>query len=400
MSTESRAAQAAPTPTWTPTKAPAIPAPSPRPSRYPAAGGRVYNFSAGPATLPLEVLEEARAALIDFAGLGAGVLEVSHRSGEFLALVDETLALLKELMGVPDSHKILLAHGGGQLQFSMVPMNLIACRPARKALYVDTGVFSSRALDIATRYGYVNVPAHSRENEYDRIPEIDPATVDPEASYLHITTNNTVMGTRWVDFPETGDVPLVGDMTSEVLSRTVDVSRFGCLYAGAQKNLAPPGMALVVVREDLLGHALPETPSVMNFADLAADGRSLLNTPPSFTIYVMNRMLHWVRAQGGVSTLEQRNEAKAALLYEVIDADGFYRGFSLPEYRATMNATFDLPTSDLTEAFLAEATAEGLYALRGHSARGAVRASIYNAMPEEGVQALAAFMTEFRRTRG
>lgn len=351
--------------------------------------------------MPLPVMEATREALADFAGLGAGVVEISHRSAEFLALVEESFALLRELLAIPEHYRILLAHGGGQLQMSMVPFNLIAYRPARKALYIDSGVFASRALDIATRYGYVHVPGHSRDSDYDRIPAFDASWIDPEASYLYITTNNTVMGTRFQSFPDTGDLPLVGDMTSELLSRPIDVSRFGLIFAAAQKNLAPSGLALVILREDLMGHALPQTPRIMNYAELGKDAYALANTPTSLSVYMMRDVLRWVKAEGGVSEMERRAGLRSRRLYEVIDASGgFYRGYALPEHRSAMNVTFTLPDAERLERFLAEADQAGLYALKGHTARGGVRASIYNAMPMEGVALLADFMRDFQRRNG
>ena len=367
---------------------------------YPAPGHRVYNFGAGPATFPLSVLEEAREALADFKGLGAGVIEISHRSPEFLEMITECDALLRELMSIPPGYRVLYAHGGGQLQFSMVPFNLIAWRPARKALYIDTGSFASRAAEIAMRYGFTHVPGHSRETGYDRIPEFDPAWLEPDASYLHITTNNTAMGTRWAHIPDCGDLPLVGDLTSEILSRPMDVSRFGLIYAGAQKNLAPPGLAVVIIREDLMGHALPTTPKLMNYAELAKDPYSLTNTPTVLSLYMMRLMLGWMKDRGGVARMEESNEEKAARIYRILDGGGFYRGYALPQYRSIMNVTFTLADAGLLTRFLEEAHLAGLYALRGHGARGGVRASLYNAMPMEGVDALAAFITEFERRNG
>jgi phosphoserine aminotransferase len=361
----------------------------------------VYNFTAGPSMLPLSVMEQAREALLDFAGLGAGVVEISHRSPEFTRIVEEALTLLRELLAVPDSHRILLAHGGGQLQMSMVPFNLIAYRPARKALYVDSGLFASRAVEIGARYGYVHVPAHSRETDYDRVPELEPAMLDADASYLYLVGNNTVMGTRFPRFPDTGALPLVVDMTSELLSRPLDIARFGVIFAGAQKNLAPSGLAVVIVREDLLGHALPTTPRVMNYQELASDPLSMANTPTTLSVYMMWLMLRWVAEHGGVAEMERRAAQRSGLLYDVIDTSGgFYRGYAVPAHRATMNATFTLADEALLEPFLAEAEQAGLYALKGHAARGGVRASIYNAMPPEGVQMLAEFMREFQRRRG
>lgn len=368
---------------------------------YPLPGHRVYNFGAGPAAFPLAVMEQAREAMVDFAGLGAGILEISHRSREFLALIEESDALLRELMDIPQDYRMLLAHGGGQLQFSMVPFNLIARKPARKALYVDTGVFASRAIEIAARYGYVHVPAHSRENNYDRIPAFHPDWLEPDASYLHITTNNTVMGTRWATIPDCGALPLVGDMTSEILSRAIDVRRFGLIYAGAQKNLAPPGLAVVIIRSDLIGHALPETPRLMNYGELAKDPHSLANTPTSLSVYMMRLMLGWVKEQGGVPAMERRAAERARLVYDEVDrSGGFYRPYARPEHRSTMNVTFTVSDPGLLERFVDEADQAGLYALKGHYARGGIRASMYNAMPTEGAKALADFMVEFQRRNG
>jgi phosphoserine aminotransferase len=380
--------------------------PSPVPIRpagkaRPAPGGRVYNFNAGPAMMPLSVMEEAREALVDFAGLGAGIAEISHRGREFLAVVEESFALLRELLGIPERYRLLLAHGGGQLQMSMVPFNLIAYRPARKALYVDSGVFAARAIEIGARYGYVHVPAHSRDSDYDHVPALAPDAIDPEASYLYLTTNNTVMGTRFQTFPASGAVPLVADMTSELLSRPIDVSRFGVIFAGAQKNLAPAGLALVIVREDLLGHALPMTPRILNYEEIAKDSHSLPNTPSTLTVFMMCLMLRWMKAQGGVPEMERRAELRSRLLYEAIDASGgFYRGYARPAHRSTMNVTFTLGDAALLERFLAEADQAGLYALKGHASRGGVRASMYNAMPVEGVELLVDFMRTFQRRHG
>jgi phosphoserine aminotransferase len=367
----------------------------------PAPGGRVYNFTAGPAMLPLPVMEQAREALTDFGGLGAGVVEISHRSEEFMALVEESFALLRDLLGIPVGYRVLLAHGGGQLQMSMVPFNLIAYRPARRALYIDSGVFASRAIEIGARYGYVHVPGHSRDSDYDRVPAFDASWLDPEASYLYLTTNNTVMGTRFQSFPDTGALPLVGDMTSELLSRRIDVGRFGLIFASAQKNLAPAGLSLVIVREELLGHALPMTPRILNYAELAKDPHALANTPSSLSVYMMCLMLRWLREQGGVGEMERRAEARARLLYERIDASGgFYRGYALPAHRSAMNVTFTLPEPALQERFLAQAERAGMMGLKGHAARGGVRASLYNGMPQEGAALLADFMAEFQRRNG
>jgi len=360
---------------------------------------RVHNFGAGPSTLPLPVLKRIQEEMLDFAGLGASVIEVSHRSSEFMRMAGETREHLRRLMNVPASHSILFAHGGGHMQFSAVPLNLLGLKPSRKALYVDTGNFALRAIEDAGRQGYIRTIASGRNSDYDRIPELNPQDLDPDACYLHITTNNTAMGTRWNTWPDSGNIPLVGDMTSDILSRHVDVNRFGLIYASAQKNVGIAGAAVVIVRKDLLGHALPDTPNLLNYQQLDEDN-SLTNTVPTFTIYVMKLLLEWLEEQGGLEAMEAANERKAKLLYDVLDRSAYYRAYVQPAHRSTMNVTFTLPDNTRLERFLAEAHRNGLYALKGHSFRGGVRASIYNAMTEAGVRALADFMTEFERRNG
>jgi len=360
---------------------------------------RVHNFNAGPSTLPVSVLERIQSELLDFAGLGASVIEVSHRSQEFMRLVEETREQVRRLMNVPASHAILFCHGGGHMQFSAVPLNLLGLKPARKALYVDTGNFALRAIEDASRQGYIRTIASGRNTDYDRIPELEPGDLDPDASYLHLTTNNTAMGTRWNAWPDAGAIPLVGDMTSDILSRRVEVSRFGVIYASAQKNVGIAGVSVVIVRKDLMGHALPGTPSLLDYRQLHEDG-SLTNTVPTFTLYVMKLLLEWLDDQGGLEAMEQANARKAKLLYDVLDRGAYYRAFAHRAHRSDMNITFTLPDAARLERFLAQAHENGLYALKGHSFRGGVRASIYNAMPEAGVRALAEFMTEFERRNG
>jgi phosphoserine aminotransferase len=361
---------------------------------------RVFNFTAGPAQLPLSVLHRVQEELLDFQGLGASIIEISHRSPEFERLLKETELLFRELMHIPDNYKVLFCHGGGQMQFSMVPLNLIGLKPAKKALYTLTGNFAERAAEEAEKYGTIRVIASSKDTHYDRIPEIDPQTIDPGASYLHITTNNTIMGTRWQKFPDTNGVPLVGDATSEILSREIDVTQFGLLFAGAQKNVAPSGLAIVIVREDLLGHVHPHTPKMLNYTQLAKDG-SLTNTVNTFAVYVANLVLQWLKNEGGVAAIEQVNDKKAARVYGVIDkSGGFYKPHAQPAHRSTMNITFNLRTPELLAKFLQESNAAGLYALKGHARLGGIRASLYNAMPLEGANALAGFMEEFQKKNG
>ncbi len=360
---------------------------------------RVFNFGPGPATLPLSVLQRAQEEFLDFQGLGASIIEISHRSPEFMALLDETDALFHELMELPKNYRILYAHGGGQMQFAMVPLNLMALKPAHKGLYVETGEFSKRAVAEAARFGTADVIATSEDTRFNRIPAMPTQRLDPGASYLHITTNNTICGTRWHRFPSADGIPLVGDATSEILSRRIDMSQFGMLYAGAQKNLGPPGLAIVIIREDLLGHAQPSTPKLLDYSVIAQD-HSLTNTANTFSIYISKLVLEWLKTQGGVAAIEALNERKAALVYAALDASGFYLPFAARTDRSIMNITFNLPTETLEERFLEQANGEGLYALKGHRALGGIRASLYNAMSMEGCQALVAFMQEFERRNG
>ena len=361
--------------------------------------GRIYNFSPGPAMLPDAVMVRIKEEFLNYGGLGASVIEISHRAKDFVAIVDGATSLFRELAGLPADYSVLFVAGGGRMQFSAVPLNLIGRSPSRKALYVETGVFSANAIKDAAPYGDIRVLASSRDTGFDRIPAVDPAAVDQDAAYVHITTNNTVYGSRWNAFPDTGQAPLVGDSTSEILSRVIDYSRFGVIYAGLQKNLGPSGTALVVIRKDLLGQALPVTPLLLNYASVEK-GNSLVNTPSTFNIYVTWLVLQWLKEQGGVAAIEAVNDAKAKLVYDVIDASSFYKGVVQPEHRSKMNITFHLPNQELLDQFLKGALKEGLYALKGYRDVGGVRASMYNAMPLEGAQTLAAYMKEFERKNG
>ena len=360
---------------------------------------RVYNFGAGPAMLPTPVMERIRDEFLDYRGMGVSVIEISHRSKEFQAIQDEAKALFRELAGLPDDYRILFVHGGARMQFAALPLNLAGRSPSRTCLYAETGNFSQLAIKDAKPFADVQVVVSGQGDGFRRIPALDPAAIDQTAAYLHITSNNTVCGTRWPEFPDAGNVPLVADQTSEILSRVIDYRRFGVVYAGLQKNLGPSGMAVVVIRKDLLGHAAPQTPLLLDYGQLDKDD-SLTNTTNTFAVYVVKCMLEWLREQGGVAALEERNRAKAACLYEVIDASAFYRGFADQACRSTMNVTFHLPSAELEQRFIAAALAEGLYALEGHRAIGGVRASLYNPMPLAGAEALAGFMREFERTHG
>lgn len=357
---------------------------------------RVFNFGAGPAMLPTAVMEKAQQEFLNYRGMGASLIEISHRSKEFDEVIDTADSLLAELANIPENYKILYVHGGAQMQFSAVPMNLINRHPSKKAVYVESGNFASLARKEASRYGNVIVAASSEKTDFDRIPEFNPADLDDDTSYVHITSNNTVYGTRWQEFPDTANIPLVADMTSELLSRRVDISKFGIIFAGLQKNLGPAGLACVIIREDLLGHAMPETPSLLNYKTYA-DKHSLANTNNTFAIYMMKLVLEWLKGEGGVDAIETRNEEKSALLYDAIDNSDFYLATVQTKHRSTMNVTFNLANNDLLDAFLDQALEAGLYALKGHRNVGGVRASIYNAMPREGCQALVDFMREFEK---
>ena len=360
---------------------------------------RVYNFGAGPAMLPLPVMERIRDEFLDYRGMGASLIEISHRSKEFDQVIDKCDELFRQLVKLPPNYKILYMHGGARMQFSSIPMNLMHRMPSHKAIYAKTGNFAELALQEAQRYGDVEEIVSSEETGYDRIPFVDPALVDQKASYFHITGNNTLYGTRWQHFPETGAVPLVCDMTSEILSRVVDYSKFGIIYAGMQKNIGPSGMAMVIIRDDLLGHAMKHTPLLLDFAVMNKD-HSLTNTTNTFAIYVASLVFEWLVEQGGVETIEQVNNEKARILYDALDHSSFYRPYVHPDHRSTMNVTFNLPSEELLNKFVKESQKEGLYALKGHRAVGGVRASIYNAMPLEGVKALVHFMAEFERKNG
>lgn len=357
---------------------------------------RVFNFSAGPATLPTAVMEKAQGEFLDYGGMGASVIEISHRSKEFDAIINETDALLTELAQIPENYKILYVHGGAQMQFSAVPMNLINRTGNRKAAYVESGNFAKLAAKEAARYGEITTAASSEASNYNRIPDFNPADLTDDNAYVHITSNNTIYGTQWQQFPNCGEIPLVADMTSELLSRRIDISQFGVIYAGMQKNLGPSGLAVVLIREDLLDHAIVETPNLLNYKTYA-DKHSLANTTNTFAIYMMKLVLEWLKDQGGVDSIEQQNNEKAGLIYDVVDNSDFYHGTAETAHRSVMNVTFNLTNNDLLDDFLAGALNTGLYALKGHRNVGGARASIYNAMPREGCQVLADYMQQFEK---
>jgi phosphoserine aminotransferase len=359
---------------------------------------RVFNFAAGPAALPLEVLEQAREELTDWRGSGMSVMEVSHRSKAFIAVAEEAERLMRSLLGVPAGYKVLFLQGGATGQFAAIPMNLTA--PGASADYVSTGSWSKKAIGEAKRLQVkVNVAGDEAASSYSTVPDAAALELTPGAAYVHYTPNETIGGVEFPYVPQTGRVPLVADMSSTILSRPIDVSRFGLIYAGAQKNIGPSGLCVVIVREDLLGKARPDTPSVWDYQAMAKDG-SMLNTPPTFGWYIAGLVLEWVRAQGGLEAMEARNRAKSELLYRTIDESGFYSNPVAKTCRSWMNVPFILARPELDQTFLTEAKAAGLVSLEGHRSVGGMRASLYNAMPLEGVQTLVAFMKEFQRRHG
>jgi phosphoserine aminotransferase len=357
---------------------------------------RAYNFSPGPAVLPVEVLEQARAELLDWNGSGMSVMEVSHRGEAFMRVAAEAEADLRELMGVPRNYKILFMQGGATAQFAILPLNLT--RPESVADYLDTGHWSRKAIAEARRYCTVHIAAEAG-GEGMRVPPQSELDVAPGAAYLHYTPNETISGVEFHYVPAVGSVPLVADMSSSILSRPIDVSRFALIYAGAQKNIGPAGLTLVIAREDLLGQARPATPSVFDYKAVADQG-SLLNTPPTFAWYVAGLVFKWLKRNGGVAAIGEANGAKARALYAAIDGSSFYSNHVAHDARSRMNVTFALRKPGLDSAFLEEAAQAGLHNLKGHRVLGGMRASLYNAMPIEGVEALTAFMSEFERRHG
>ena len=353
---------------------------------------RVYNFAAGPAAMPLEALQTAALEMCCYGSTGMSVMEMSHRSKMYLPIYQETVSLVRELMRVPDNYSILLLQGGATQQFAAIPMNLMT--KSGRADYIDSGNFAHGAMVEAGKYGQARCVASSREENYVRIPAWDEKTFDPEADYFYITTNNTIFGTRYSALPETGNVPLVADMSSNILSEKYDVSRFGVIYAGAQKNIGPAGVTLHIVRNDLPGHCLPNTPKIMDWQK-QIENDSMINTPPTYAIYMCGLCLKWLKKRGGVEGIEPVNIEKAKLLYDAIDNSRLFRGTADPASRSRMNVTFVTDSPDRDAEFVKEAAAHGLVNLKGHRLVGGIRASIYNAMPIEGVKALVEFMKEF-----
>ncbi|MCD8036293.1 MAG: 3-phosphoserine/phosphohydroxythreonine transaminase [Clostridiales bacterium] len=353
---------------------------------------RVYNFSAGPSMLPLEVLEKVQKELVCYGDSGMSVMEMSHRSKPFEKIIQSAEATLRELMNIPENYKVLFLQGGGSTQFAMIPLNLM--NKNNKCDIVLTGQWSKKAKSEALKYGKVNVIASSEDKVFSYIPELDKSKFDPEADYFYITYNNTIYGTRYTELPDTGNVPLVADISSNILSQEIDVSKFGLLFAGAQKNVGPAGVTVIIIREDLIGNAMDITPTMLDYK-IHADNASLYNTPPCFAIYVAGLVFEWVKEKGGVKAMQKINEKKAGILYNFLDESDFFKGTVVPKDRSLMNAPFVLPTEELNAKFIKEATVAGFVNLKGHRTVGGMRASIYNAMPVEGVEKLVAFMKKF-----
>ncbi|MBN1412929.1 MAG: 3-phosphoserine/phosphohydroxythreonine transaminase [Spirochaetales bacterium] len=353
---------------------------------------RVYNFSAGPSMLPENVLKQAQEEMLECRGSGMSVTEMSHRSKVFDDIIVEAESLLRELMNIPANYKVLFLQGGASTQFAMVPMNLF--RKSKVADFINTGAWSKKAISESKKFGKVNVVASSEGDKFTKIPDFDSGSFTKDADFFHITTNNTIEGTVYKKIPDTGNVPLVADMSSSILSEFCDVTKYGIIYAGAQKNIAPAGLTIVIIREDLIGHAPETVPTMLNYKT-HADSGSLYNTPPCYTIYIAGLVFKHIKDSGGIPAIEKINREKAALLYDYLDDSDFFKGTVDPAHRSLMNVPFILPTDELSKKFISEAAARGLVTLAGHRSVGGMRASIYNAMPIEGVKKLVEFMKDF-----
>jgi phosphoserine aminotransferase len=358
---------------------------------------RVFNFSAGPAVLPLPVLEEAQRDLLALPSLGMSVMEISHRSKTFEEIVKQAEAGIRELLGIPENYHVLFLQGGASLQFSMVPLNFLPHDGS--ADYILTGSWGKKALKEAKKSGTVNVAATMADGGFTRVPAADEIKLDPGAAYVHITTNETIEGVEWKQEPEVGDVPLIADASSDILSHPIPVEKYALIYAGAQKNMGPSGVTLVIIRDDLLKR-IPDGLHTMLDYRTHVDGKSLYNTPNTWGIYILNLVCKWLKDKGGLAAMQRENDEKARMLYDAIDATDFYRGHADPDSRSIMNVVFRLPSEELEKKFTAAATAQSLDGLKGHRSVGGIRASIYNAFPRAGVEALVAFMKEFERKKG
>ncbi len=355
---------------------------------------RVYNFSAGPSMLPESVLNRAAAEMLDYKGSGQSVMEMSHRSKVYEGIIKEAEALFREVLGIPENYKVLFLQGGASTQFAAIPLNFM--NNNKKADYVLTGQFSTKAYKEACKYGDVRVVASSKEDTFSYIPKLEKKDFDPEADYVYVCFNNTIYGTTYKYIPDTGDVPLIADVSSCFLSEPMDITKFGLIYGGAQKNIGPAGLTVVIVREDLLGNARDYTPAMLNYKEMA-DNDSMYNTPPCYSIYICKLVLEWIKSIGGLEAMKERNVAKAKLLYDFLDNSKLFKNGVNKEDRSMMNVTFVTGDADLDAKFVKEATEAGLVNLKGHRSVGGMRASIYNAMPYEGVEKLVEFMAEFEK---
>lgn len=358
---------------------------------------RIFNFSAGPAVLPLPVLEEAQRELVSLPGVGMSVMEISHRSKTFDEIIGRAESGLRELLGLPDNYHVLFLQGGASLQFSMIPMNLLP--KDGSADYIVTGSWGKKAVKEAKREGAVNIAATMADGGFTRTPDAGEIKLDPKAAYVHITTNETIEGVEWKHEPEVGDVPLIADASSDILSHRIAAEKYALIYAGAQKNMGPSGVTLVIIRDDLL-QRIPDNLHTMLDYRTHVENKSLYNTPNTWGIYIIDLVCKWLKEKGGLEGMERENEEKSRLLYDAIDATAFYRGHADPDSRSIMNVTFRLPNEELEKKFASEATAAGLDGLKGHRSVGGIRASIYNAFPREGVEALVSFMKEFEKKNG
>ncbi|CAH1189949.1 Phosphoserine aminotransferase [Paenibacillus plantiphilus] len=359
---------------------------------------RAFNFNAGPAALPLEVLQKAQEEFVDFEGAGMSIMEMSHRSSIFEKVNNESQELLTELFQIPNNYKIMFLQGGASTQFAMIPMNLL--KAGQVGAYVMTGSWADKALKEAKLIGETAVAASSEAHKFNRMPSLSDIEIPANAAYLHVTSNETIEGTQFKEFPNTGDVTLISDMSSDILSRPVDINKFGLIYAGAQKNLGPSGVTIVIAREDLVSESPKTIPTMLRY-DTHVKNNSLYNTPPSFAIYMVGQMLKWVKGKGGVAAVEQYNEDKTNLIYNLIDGSGgFYRGFADPASRSRMNITFRIHDEELEKLFIKESEQQGFVGLKGHRSVGGLRASTYNAVPLESCKALAEFMSDFQKRNG
>lgn len=353
---------------------------------------RIYNYSAGPSMLPLAVLEKAQKEMVNYANSGMSVMEISHRSGLFTEIITQAEQLLRKLMNIPENYKVLFLQGGASQQFAMVPLNLLT--KSGKADYINTGSWSKKAIKEAKKYGEISVIASSEDANYSYIPAFDPNMIDPEADYIHITTNNTIEGTAYSEIPDTGGIPLVADMSSNILSVEMDVSKFGLIYAGAQKNIGPAGLTVVIIREDLIGNAKDVCPTMLDYKT-HSENDSLYNTPPTYGIYMAKLVFEWLDELGGLKEMERINREKAGILYDFLEESSMFSSPVQKESRSIMNIPFISPSDELDAEFVKKAKSAGLETLKGHRSVGGMRASIYNGMPVEGVKALVQFMKEF-----